>query len=578
MKRILRITAGRGAQAEEVERELRAHIELRVQELRAAGWSAGEARRQAQAAFGDYERVASACVAIRRGRDRDRRRRGIMDAVLQDLRYALRVLGRAPFFSLTALATLSLGMGASTAIFSIVHALLLRPLPFPEHDRLVHITEAQPATGELDYGLSLPLAQEIGAHAQTLAASGIYFGIAPQVRQREESMRVYGAALSAGAFAALNVAPALGRLPTTADDNLTANNVVVLSDGYWRRVFHGERGVLGQTLTLDGQAHTIIGVMPRAFAFPTSAAQLWTPFARLPDRMYDRTIHVTEMVARLRPRATMESVRAELTSIFQQGVARGTSADEKQHVMSARALREVMVADAKQPILALFVAILALLLIACANLAGLQLARGAMRQSEIAVRSALGAGRWAVIRQFTIEALLLSAAGLFSGVLLARVLRAALIALYPGELPFADRATIDLLVLLFAASIALLVVLLFGIVPAWLSARSSSPRMFHSAALRSTLDRRGQRTRAALVAGEIALAFVLVTMAALVGRSFARVQAQPAGFHTDGLLLMSITPSRERVPNAQVTTFYQQLPERLARVPGVRTASAASSL
>jgi putative ABC transport system permease protein len=218
-------------------------------------------------------------------------------------------------------------------------------------------------------------------------------------------------------------------------------------------------------------------------------------------------------------------------------------------------------------------------LIACANLAGLQLARGAMRQSEIAVRSALGAGRGAVLRQFAIESLLLSAAGLLGGVFLARVLRSGIIGLYPGELPFADRAIIDVRVLVFAVAVSLLAVLLFGMIPAWLSARSQSFGGLQTGVFRNTLDRRRHRLRAALVVGEIALACVLVTVAALVGRSFVRVQAQAPGFQTERLLLMSITPSRARASDvAQITAFYQQLPEQLARVPGVRSVSAASSL
>jgi predicted permease len=579
MRRILRITAGRGAQAQEIERELRAHIALRAEEFMAAGWPREEAIRRAEAAFGDYDQVAALCTDIRCVRERERNRRSIMDALRQDIRYAVRVLVRAPIFTLTALFTLALGIGACTAIFSIVNALLLRPLPFPAHDRLIYITEGAPAAGAADFGMSLPLAQEIATRSRALAASGVYFGIAPQVRQGDETVRVYGAALQAGVFAALNVAPALGRWPTPAEDGLVTSQVVVLSDGYWRHVYHGDRTVLGRTLMLGGQAHTIIGVMPPEFAFPTSETQLWTSFARLPDRLYDRTVHITKLIGRLHGQVTLESARSELGRIFQQGIAAGTSGDEALHVISAKPLRDVMVADARQPVLALFGAILILLTVACANLAGLQLARGAMRQSEIAVRSALGAGRWAVVRQFTVETLLLCVAGWAGGILLARLLHAALVGLYPGELPFAERVTIDARVLLFAGSVAMVAMLLFGIVPAWLSARTQAFGTLQSGAFRQTLDRSRHRVRASLVVAEIALACVLITAAALVGRSFARVHAQPPGFQTAGLLLMRITPSRDRIPDvAQVTAFYQQLPERLARVPGVQAASAASTL
>jgi putative ABC transport system permease protein len=578
MKRILRLTLNRADERRDVERELQLHLALRVEELIAGGATREEARRTAESEFGDYQSVAAACESIRRERTRERRRRGVMDELWQDVRYSIRVLNRGRGFTLVALLTLALGIGATTALFSVVYALLLRPLPFPDDERLLRIGEGNAVTGETGWNTSLPLSAAITSQARTLEAGGSWSGMAARARMDDEPVPVRMAAISAGAFQTLSVQPTLGRLPVAAEQDQPLSSVVLLSEGVWQRWYGGERGVLGRTIEINGTPREIIGVMPKSFVFPSGETELWMPMPRLAQQLHNRSVHIVGYIGKRRSGTNVAGVQAELQSIYQHGQQNEPGSDPE-HVIEVSTMRQAMVGDSRSAVLILFAAVSVVLLISCANLAGLQISRVAARRSEVAIRTALGAGRWAVTRQFLMEAIVLGATGCAAAILTARLMLQALLAVYPDGLPLSSEIRIDPQILLFAIAVTLFAVILFGLLPAWQATRTPALGALRSSLARVTHSAAAQRARRVLVVGELALAVLLVVGAALLGRSFVRVYSQPAGFSTDGLLLMSVTPSTTRARETpQLIQFYQALPARVQAIPGVLGVSAASTL
>lgn len=448
MKRLLRLTFGRSDIARDVEREIALHLELRTAELVAAGLSPGEARRRAEEAFGDVDEVARACRGIRYARARERSRRNMMDAMMQDLRYALRVLARAPGFTLTALVTLALGIGATTALFAIVHTLLLRPLPYATGDRLVVAREANPVTGESGWGVSLPLGRDLTG-ARTLEAAGMYrTGLRARIRIDDAMTRVNGVALQHGAFEALGARPLLGRL-TTEEEDERGTAVAILSYGLWQRAFGGAQDIIGRTIDIGARPTVIVGVMPAPFSFPTDQTDFWTAFQRMDPRYENRAVHILGFIAARRAGVSEGGVASELQQIYERG-QRDEPGSDPGHRMEIQSLRDALVDDVRPSLLLLFGAVVVVLLVACTNLAGLQIARAAQRDTELAVRVALAAGRWAIVRQVLVEALVLSAAGCACGLLVAKAMMPWLIATYPDSLPFAGRIALGGPVLAFA--------------------------------------------------------------------------------------------------------------------------------
>jgi predicted permease len=527
MRRIPRLSFGRADIRRDVERELRLHIDLRTDELITAGLSRDEARRQAEASFGNLDEFAAACDQIRRAREKDRRRRGVMDALMQDVRYAARVLLRAPGFTATALITLALGIGGSAAIFSVVHALLLRPLPFSSRDGLVFITERNPAHPDEGVSISKPLADDIAARASTLEAAGMY-GMRLNARTiiAGEPVFVPGAVLSAGVLSTLEPKPELGRLFAPDNYRVGGPAVALISHDFWVRAFDGDPSIVGKMIQLGNSRREVVGVMPSTFSFPVEDIDVWLPdTGEWPPNFANRAVHVFSVVARVKPGVTLDQVRTELQTIYRQGQQAQPGSDAG-HEVTVTPLRDALVGDARAPVLIVFGAVLVVLLITCGNIAGLQLARAAARGPELALRTALGAGRFAVTRQLLVESALLGIAGCSAGVALAYLALPWLVASYPQDLPFRQTIHLSGTVLLFATLTGLLAVLVFGLLPALVATRSRASAAAALISARSTMDRRRHALRSALVSAELALSLVLVVGAALVVRSFVRLQAE----------------------------------------------------
>ena len=493
----------------------------------------------------------------------------MMTGLLHDLRYAGRALLRSPGFTAVAVLTLALGIGANTAIFSVVNSVLLKPLPLPEPDRLVRVYE-------LDEGrpwtLSPPNFTDLRRESSVFEEMAAYTGTAAALTGAGDAKRVAGTVATGGFFRVLGAAPLLGRTFSTGDAVAGHDRVVVLSHGLWQREFAAAPGIVGETVRLDGRDFTVIGVMPRGFAYP-AGSELWAPLVfSEEDLATQRGAHYLNAIARLAPGVTVDEASAQLAAIA--GVLErryantntGTSA-------SAVGLRDALVGDARPALLILLGAVGFVLLIACANVANLLLARTAGRNRELAVRSALGAGRGRLVRHVLAESLLLAAAGGVAGLLLARLGLKLLLMLPVDNLPRIEEAALDTAVLGFTFAVSMLTGVLFGLLPALKA--GSTPDI--TGALKAggaavTGDRAGGRTRGALVIAEMALAVLLLTGAGLLLKSFFELQRVDPGFNPRGVLTFDLALPNARYPEPQqARAFFAELERRIEGLAGVES-------
>jgi putative ABC transport system permease protein len=497
-----------------------------------------------------------------------------MNTFLQDLRYAVRMLRQTPVFTAVAVLTLALGIGANSAIFSIVDTVLLRPLPYQDPERLVVVWEKPPggrrnsvsAANFLDW-------RDQNKVFEHLVAIG--FG-SFNLSGGEQPEQVSGMRVSAAYFQMLGARPALGRAFLGEDDRPGAQRVVIFSYGLWLRRFGADPKVVGQAITMDGEKYIVVGVMPAQFRF-VAGPELWTPIALDPAKAA-RDFHYLIPVGRLKPGVTLEQARAEMGGIAR-NIERAYPKSNQGWGVTIEPLHSSLVEPLRQSILVLFGAVGFVLLIACVNVANLLLAKAAARHREIAIRASLGAGRFRLIRQLLTESVLLALIGGVLGVLLA----VWLVTIVPAVLPqFLTSAlapiAVDGRVLLFALAVSLATGLLFGLAPAW---RSSSLNLHETLkeASRGSTRGSGGRFRGALVASEVALSLVLLIAAGLMIRSlFSMTQVKP-GFRPENVLTMRLTLPQSRYPAAQqVRLFYRQMLDRVAALPGVRAAGLSSSL
>lgn len=503
-----------------------------------------------------------------------------MLTLLQDLRTGVRLLVKKPGFTLVAVLTLGLGVGANTVIFSVVNAVILRPLPFPDSDRIVRLNEvhqpnSQPTTN-LSYATFLDLGTETGA-LENVAAARFW---SDSLIDGGEPEQVSTMLVSAEFFAALRVVPALGRTFVPEEDQPGKDNVVVISDGLWRRRFGADPNLVGRIIKLSGTERTVIGVLSREFQstllFPGryDVFRPLVPGGRLRD---NRRSHLLATIARLKPGVTLAQAQSELAA-FCENVERQNPGVDPNLAIAVNNLQERMVAPSKPALLVLLVAVACVMLIACANVANLLLARSAAREKEMAIRLALGASRGRIARQLLTESALLALVGGGAGLLLAVWGVDSLSALNIGNLPRMDEVSIDGAVLGYALATSLLTGLIFGLAPAVQLPRISLHEVIKEGARGSAGPRR-QGLRQILVVSEVALALVLLIGAGLLISSFWRLHEVDRGFDAENVLTVNLVlpASRYGKPEEQ-TAFLKQTLERVAQIPGARAVGLVSSL
>jgi putative ABC transport system permease protein len=549
------VNAVRPAAADpELAREIASHLALLEDEYRRRGLSPEAARRAARVAFGGVERVKEV--------QRDARSFPVVDDTRRDVQYAVRTLRRTPVFTAVAVLTIALAIGANSAVFTVLYAVLLRPLPYPEPARLVGIVQQHTQYGP-DFA-TWPDYTDWRDGTTTLESVGGAWSRVYNLTGVEEPERLSGAAVTPRFFATLGVPPAIGR--TFAVDGSDSPRTLVLGHGLWSRRFASAPDVIGRVVSLNGQSHTIVGVMPAGFAWPESA-ELWVPFILEPNGM-NRGYHLMQVVGRMKPDATLSSVRAELTAIAGRSAAQFPSTNAGWGV-SVASLLDYTVNATRRPLLILMGAAGCVLLIACANIAGLLTARAVGRRDEIALRRALGASSARIVRQLLAESLLLSFAGGALGLVLAAWSVPRLLAL--TTLPRAAHISLDLPVFAATFIAAAVTGLVFGLGPALSASRD---RLTEGVASRAT----GAigRLRPALLVVEVAVAVVLLTGAGLLLRTFHNLYRVETGIEVDRLLTVRFFLPRASYPVERCIALYREMIERMRALPGVDAAAATS--
>jgi len=552
----------------DLERELRSDLDLEAEEQRANGVSVEDARWAAIKALGN--------TTILKEEVREMWGWTFLDRLKQDIIYATRVLRKNPGFTATAVLSLALGIGANTAIFSIVNAVLLKPLPYRQSDRLVMLWE-QDRKGDENF-VSPADFRDWREQNRSFDRVAAFLHTTFTVTGGDRPERVAGELVSSDLFPLLGVTPALGRGFVPEDERQIPYTSVILSDGLWRRRFGGDPDVIGKTLESNGRKLTIVGVMPLGFDFPAglirTPPEIWVPLARPAQEWTVRGFHYFRVVGRLRDGITLPAAASEMAAIQTSIAAKDKDAFAAIRVVN---LANDLVGDVKTPLLVIFAAVSFVLLIACVNVANLILARSSARQREFAVRLALGAGRARVIRQLSTESLLLGILGGAVGISVGVVMTKAIVAVAPANVPRLAGVQMDSQVLLFALSISMLTGLLSGLVPAFtFSVRRLGGQL--KAGGRGAGPASGGRLRSVLVVSEIAIAIVLVAGAGLMVQSLYHLEQVRPGFRTDNILSFFVTIPQVRYPAARQAAFFAELMGRIRTIPGVEAVGATTAL
>ncbi|MGA9773588.1 MAG: ABC transporter permease [Blastocatellia bacterium] len=506
-----------------------------------------------------------------------------MDTLLQDAKFALRMFLKNPGFTLIAVLTLSLGIGVNTAIFSIVNAVLLNPLPYDHAERIQQIWDNNLQRGAQDLLVSYPRFTEWKEQTGSFDAISAYTIRSFSLKGQGEPEQVQGARVSTDFFQVMGVKPMLGRTFLPDEDAPGGNQVVVLSYELWQSNFGASESIIDQTLILDAKITTVIGVLPADFHFPDEATMLWVP------RVFDAPTPAPErikigagflaVIARLKPDVPASQARAEVEAIndrYRQHYVGNMDVDNGSKLVS---LQEQIVGDIKPTLLILQGAVVFVLLIACANVANLFLARSSGRQKELAIRKALGASRLRLIRQLLAENILLSLVGAAFGLLLAMLAIKLLVAINPGNIPCVKEVWLDGAVLLFTLTIAVLTGVIVGLVPALYGSNVNLNDNLKESGRSSTPGLNRHRLRSLIVVTEVALALTLLISAGLLIQSFIRLRNVNPGFEPDNVLTMQISLPRSKYTDpASQSNFFKQLIQRVEELPGVQSAGAVSYL
>jgi predicted permease len=499
-----------------------------------------------------------------------------------DLHHGSRVLLRAPGFTIAVVAVLALGIGANTAIFSIVNTVLLRPLPYEQSDRLVRLFHIPPQStfpGMKRFSVSPANYYDWRQAAQSFELMALYSFRQFVMTGSGNAEAVTAGAVGAGFFEVVRTPPALGRTFLPEEDAPGREHVVVLSDGFWKSHFAGARDAIGRTVSLDGTAYTIVGVMPASFSITSwgvAAQKIWVPLAQTAEQRTIRDNHNESVVARLKPGVDVARANAEMDAISKRLEQEYPQSNAGWGAM-VTPLQELIVGDIRMTLLMLLAAVALVLLIACANVGNLLFARGLGRRKELAIRSALGAGRARVFMQLLAESLILAIVGGAAGLLMARIALAGGAALLANQVPRADEISIDTTVLLFVLGASILTGILAGALPAVRAGRTDLNDALkeggrHDAAV-------GVRTRRLLIVCEVALSVVLLMGAGVMLRSLFALRSVDAGFDPHGVLTMSVSlPRAKYVTEAQRSTFFDTAIQRIRALPGVESAAVIDDL
>jgi putative ABC transport system permease protein len=499
--------------------------------------------------------------------------------MFQDLRFGARMFVRKPGFTAVAVLTLALGVGANTMIFSVVNGVLLHPLPYRDSERIMRVMVSNQQRGIADGPVSYLRYEDLRDRNRSFEKTAAFAFDNFNLTGQEQPEQLQGVRASASLFEVLGVNPARGRLFLPEEDRPGGAQVALVSYGLWQRRFGGDPNLVGRALTLDGSSYTVVGIMPRGFSFPAAGVELWTTkvfeTSRLTPEQIRKGAGYVTLVARLKPGVEREAAESEMRVLSQQYQQQNptlTDADPNATV-DVLPLQEQLVRNVRPLLLTLFCAVGFVLLIACANVANLLLARAAARRREMTIRAVLGAGRVRIIRQLLTESALLALAGGGGGVLLALWGTKALVAAAGESVPRAEEVSVDGRVLLFSLLVSLLTGVAFGLAPALRAAKLNPNETLKEGGRGSSGGVGGNRVRGALIVSEVALSLVLVTGAALMMQSFARLQRVNLGFDTRQLLTLNISLPQAKYPEtSQKLGFYSQVLQRVEALPGVKAA------
>jgi putative ABC transport system permease protein len=550
----------------ELDEEIRSHLEMQIEENLRQGMSLEDARRAARLRFGGVEQVKEAY--------RDKSRLGWIESLWQDLRYGVRMLRKNPGFSAVAVLTLALGIGANTAIFTVVNAVLLQPLPFHEPERLVRVWRS--SAEEDRTALSFPDFADIRAQQTVFERMAAWRSSDYTLTGQGDPVNLSGLVVTAELFPMLGAAPQFGRGFTPEEDR-AGNRAVILGHSLWQNRFNSDPKVAGKTVTINSLSYNVAGVMPAEFKFPIQydPVDLWVSLGADPLVTARGRLNYS-VIGRLKPNVTAPQAEAALRVIVDTLARQYT---ESSDFVSARVLpfHQEVVRDVRLGLLLMFGVVGCVLLIACANVANLLLQRATMRRKEIAIRAALGAGRWRILRQLLTESLLLALGGGVIGWLMAMWLTKLLISLAPKGLPRAPESGLDARVLGFAVLASLATGVIFGLAPALQAAKMDLNEALKDGAKGG--GARSNRFRNALIVIEVALALMLLVCSGLLLNSFLRLQRVDPGFDSHNVLTFRIgLPANGYSQQTQVASFYQELISRLEAAPGVKSVSAISHL
>jgi putative ABC transport system permease protein len=554
-----------------LDEEIRFHLDQQIERNRRAGMTPAEARRQAHVSFGGVQRIKEST--------RDEIRPAILEDSVRDVGYGFRVLRQAPAFSVAALVTLALGIGANATLFSIINAVLLRPLPYPESDRVVWVGETRvdlPFSFSKPGGVSYENFIDWRTQQTVFAAIGAYqpAGGSPGAFLIDgEPVRLEIQRMSADTFVALGVAPVIGRVFNNDEDRRGGRPSVILSHRTWQQRFRGQH-VVDQPIAMNGVVHTILGVMPAGFNFPYEGIEAWLPLGSIPAP--SRRSRGLAAVARLKPGVTIAQAGAEMTTIAER-LERAYPDANRGWKARVEPLIDVVVGDISRRLWILCGAVSLVLLIACANVANLLLARASTRRQEMTVRSALGASRARILRQLLSESLLLSFIGAGLALLLAKAGVMVFVALAGNDVPRSGEIRLDLAVLGFALGLALVTGVVFGVAPVWANSDATLHQALRTGGRGATGER--ERMRQGLIVGQVALTLLLLTGAGLLLRSFYRLQAVNQGFNVEHVLSvdLAIPGVKYNTPQLQ-NRFFERLIEKLRTLPGVEDVGITSRL